>query len=147
MPRVLTNEVGSVSLTNIEYLNLMRLLYRSGWRPEGTLAPAGWKPRRRKDGQKRVWPKMNYFSRMGQEVTDMDALAMAAAIESVLPDVPEHDAMEHKIGQVIDLPYRAPIRMPRVGVRYNAFEFFSGQSRDLLVRFSEMCRAGGYHIG
>ncbi len=146
MPRVLHNGTGTVSLTNLEYLNLMKMLHRSGWRPSGTLAPAGWKPRRRKDGTPGKWPRMNYFSRLGQTVTETDAAAMADVLEAILPDVPEHDAFGHKVNQVIDLPYRRAVRLPRPGVRYNAFEFFSGENRGLLTEFVKLCRAGEFQI-
>jgi len=146
MPRTLVNDTSSVSMTNLEYTELMRMIYRAGWRPEGTVAPEGWRPKRRKDGTVRKWPRMNYFSRMGQSVTESDAQAMADVAESVLPDIPDFDALGHKIYQTIDMPDRAPIRFPRPGSKYNSFEFFSGESRKIVERFVHLTRTGSFQI-
>lgn len=146
MPRTLRGQHDTITFTNLEYLHLMKMLYRAGWKPLGTLAPAGWKPRRRKDGKVRRWPKMNYFSRMGQAVMEDDARTMAAVLRDILPDIPSHDAIAHKIYQHIDFPYNPQVRLPRPGERYSHYELLSGEVRERLERFATMCENGGFEI-
>jgi hypothetical protein len=146
MPRVLVNPSGSIDYSNLEYGVLMKFAYISGWKPAGTLEPVGWSERTWPDGLPRPWRSMNYFSRLGQRVTDEDAAAMADTLEAVVDDVPGHDALAHKVGTIIDLPFRRRIRLIKPGVYASPFEFFSGENKPLLYRHIEFCRGGGYTI-
>lgn len=92
---------------------------------------------------------MNYFDRRGQQVTDDDARALADALERALPDVPDHDAIAHKVLSVIDTPglgVPPQLRMLNPRARLNPFEYFSGTNKARLRRFIAFCRAGGFRI-
>jgi hypothetical protein len=110
-------------------LGLARLY---GWEPAGTLPPQAWEDR---------WDA-NYLTGDGQRVTAEDARNLAAALEGALPDVPDHDALTEKAVRIGELEARViPAGMPA-----NAFEWFSGKSKPLLVKFITFCRQGGFTI-
>lgn len=146
MPRTVQGPGGRIVFPNLHWGLVMKTAYDWGWKPRGTLEPAGWSDRAGPDGQPRRWHKHNYFTRAGQLVTDEDAAAIADALEAIMPDIPDHDAMMHKVASVIDFPDTKQLRMLRPGARYNAFEFFSGPNKPLLRRFIDLCRAGGFTI-
>lgn len=146
MPRTVKGPGGQITFDNHQWGMVMKASYSWGWKPQGTLAPAGWSDKPGPDGAPRKWFKNNYFSRAGQVVTDEDASAIARAIENALPDVPDHDAMLHKVGSFIDFPDNRQLRSLRPGSRFNAYEYFSGANKRLLRQFMELCRAGGFVI-
>ncbi|MCW5765394.1 MAG: hypothetical protein KIT68_05405 [Phycisphaeraceae bacterium] len=147
MPRTVRGPGGELAFTNLQWGMLMKTAHDFGWKPQGTLAPANWDKRYDEHGRLRPWHRNNYFSKAGQTVESADAAAIADALESILPDVPDHDALAHKVISSLDLPQiPRPLRMLHPGAQYNAFEFFSGPNKDLLRRFIHLCRAGGFEI-
>ena len=44
-----------------------------------------------------------YNSNDHQTVTAADAVALANALDRILPDIPHHDAVEHKLMVIIDV--------------------------------------------
>lgn len=146
MPRVLSRADDQLALWNLEYGVLMKFAYVAGWRPAGTLQPDRWEERLDPQGVPRRWFSMNYFSRLGQTVTQPDAQALAGALEAALPDVPRHDALGHKVSVTLDLPFSRPVRLFRDGSRVTPYEFFSGPNRPTLERFISFAAAGPYRI-
>jgi hypothetical protein len=76
-------------------------------------------------------------------VTAQKARAFADALERALPDIPDHDALEHKVvfhpaapGERL-LPFETPV---------SPFEFFSGEKKERLKEFIALCRRGGLVI-
>lgn len=145
-PRVATGAGGKFACGYLEWGMLIKFAYESGWRPLGTIEPPDWDHKRNPDGTPARWFKNNYFSKFGQRVTDDDALAIAVALDNSLPDVPDHDAMLHKVAAEIEGSGLARMRVLRPGVRMNSFEFFSGENKAKLRQFIEFCRAGGFAI-
>jgi hypothetical protein len=146
MPRTLTGPHGARTLSNLQWGLLVKLAYDRGWRPMGVRPPEDWNATG-DDGQTKRWYFMDYFSTKRQQVVPADASAMAHAIESALPDIPEHDALSHKVVQEIQLPdMEQPLRMLQPGVQVNAFEFFSGQTRPVLIDFIAFAQRGGFTI-
>ena len=114
--------------------------------PRPLFLSAGSGPLTNPDGTPARWFKNNYFSKFGQRVTDEDALALAVALDGSLPDVPDHDAVAHKVAAEIEGAGLNRMRMLRPGVKMNSFEFFSGESKNKLRQFIKFCRAGGFVI-
>ena len=83
-----------------------------------------------------------YDSNDHQEVTDDDAITLADALELAMPDVPSHDALEHK---------RVDLDLGIQGVpddeAVNLSEAFSGPVSQLkLLAFIAFCRKEGFMI-
>lgn len=146
MPRTVKGPGGEITFSNFQWGMVMKAAHQWGWKPRGTLEPADWSSRKGPDGEPRRWYRNNYFSRAGQQVTDEDAAEIGRVIEDALPDVPDHDAIAHKVGSTIDMPGAKQLRILRPGVRFSPYEFFSGPDKQLLRRFAEICRAGGFQI-
>jgi hypothetical protein len=81
-----------------------------------------------------------YFDNAGSRVSAKDARALADALEQALPDIPRHNALEHKC-MVIDGERLLP-----EGVRVSPYERFSGSNRLHLEKFIAFCRNGGFRI-
>lgn len=146
MPRTITAQLGSLTFSNHCWGMLMKLAFDSGWKPMGCQPPDDWSAI---DGQgnPRRWYSMDYFSRKHQRVLAADAMAIADALESALPDIPTFDALGLKVASSIDLPsLDNPLRSLRPGVKVHPFEFFSGSNRATLTRFIEFCRQGEFAI-
>jgi hypothetical protein len=74
-------------------------------------------------------------------VTARKALAFADALERALPDIPDHDAMEHK---VVFLPAAPGERLVPFETPVSPFEAFSGKKKERLKDFIALCRRGGF---
>jgi len=83
-----------------------------------------------------------YFFNCGYRVQADDARALGEALEQALPDVPDHDALEHK---TFRHPSDPSVRLIDVNTPVNPFEWFSGK-KDLLRDFIAFCRQGGFEI-
>jgi hypothetical protein len=124
---------------------ILRLALSHGWRPAGTEQPEAWDQGEPSDTP-RVWNPRNYWARRGQSVTASDAAALAQALDEAFPDIPNHDAMAHKIVSTIDLPAGEPVRFINPFRRFNPYEYFSGANKARLERFVAFCRAGAFKI-
>ena len=61
-----------------------------------------------------------------------------------MPDLPNHDALEHKTFEDERLP---GVRLIRAGTPVDAVEWFSGRkNKQLLKGFIRYCRQGGFEI-
>ncbi len=109
-------------LNNLGWGNLLQLALTNRWKPE---RPADF-----------------YLYNDGQTVSDIEARALAHAIEQALPDVPDFDAMAHKTGEVLIGEHA--IRVLKAEV--NACELFSGENKDLLREFVQFARNGAFQI-
>jgi hypothetical protein len=144
--RTLTNPAGSMRVNNASWVMVLRLATTYGWKPKGTIEPDDWSGVAADGVTPRLWNPRNYWSRHGQQVLSEDAEALASALETALPDVPDHDAMEHKIVTSIDFPDRNALRFVDPFKRFNPYEYFSGTNKARLTRFIEFCRSGGFRI-
>lgn len=125
---------------------VLRLAYIHGWRPRGTREPDDWQGVASDGVTPRLWNARNYWSRRGQKVTDEDAAAMSEALETALPDIPDHDAIAHKVASTIDFPDRPAWRFLNPFRRINPYEYFSGAGKARLTRFIGFCAQGGFTI-
>ena len=85
----------------------------------------------------------SYFNNAGFRVTAQDARALADALKSALPDIPSHNAMEHKSFQHPGAPGDLFVRLD---TPVNVFEWFSGENKPHLKAFIAFCRKGGFKI-
>ena len=85
----------------------------------------------------------SYILNSGYRVFAEDAHALAAALERALPDVPDHDAVEHKTFEDPRLP---GVRLYRPGEAISPVEAFSGENKAMLTDFIAFCRQGGFEI-
>lgn len=125
---------------------MAKLARDRGWSPEGIPEPVEGPEAGsvRSDFAPDHWD----YTRPGivLSIPDGDALALADALESVLPDLPRFDALEEKALCQLDLPGSLPVRVIRPGAEVGPYEFFSGANRRALERFIALCRAGGLTV-
>lgn len=108
----------------------LELALVAGWESAGTELPAN--PN---------WSGV-YNSNDHQEVTADDASALADALDRAAPDIPRHDAVEHKLVD-IGLGLQG---LPD-GEVVNPIEAFSGPAgRRMLLEFIAFCREGAFAI-
>ncbi len=86
---------------------------------------------------------LSYQYNDGCRVSAEDAHQLADALERALPDIPNHDAMEHKTIQFGSDPADRAIPC---GTEYTPAEYFSGTGKAMLRDFIEFCRQGGFEI-
>lgn len=151
-------------LTGLGWDRVLSLAHQYGWEPRGTRpgAPAYMYCMTEAEEKEldQNW-NGNYVTNDGEIVTPEDAAAMAAALEKALDDIPEHNAARHKEMTLAESmaeqgcpPDRIAQMNPAVanmliirGVEtMNNFEFFSGQTKDVLIRFIAFCREGAFEI-
>ena len=124
-----------ISLPHAMWASMLKLASLKEWKPAGTEAPDGW------DGE---W-KGSYIVNGGQRVIDADSSNLADALESALPDVPDHDAMADKVVER-KLPDGRVFRDVPEGVTFTPYEVWVGKSRDGLIKLIDLCRNGGFTI-
>ncbi len=147
MPRSLIGPAGTIVVGNLSWAMVLKLAIGSGWKPRGTAAPADFYGEVEADGfTTKQWNPRNYFSRRGQQVSEEDALAIAEVLTKALEDVPDHDAVAHKVMGYIDSSLMGRYRILDPTRRVNPFEYFSGENKTRLRRFIRFCRAGGFRI-
>jgi len=123
------------------WTGLLELGRRYGWIPAGTEPPlcdegGPW------DGG--PW-NGTYFSNSGQRVTTEDAHALADALEQALPDMPDEDAVAHKMVIVARWHDGTPRRAAKPGAELSLLErFAAGQQK--LREFIAFCRAEEFAI-
>ena len=61
-----------------------------------------------------------------------------------VPDIPDHDAMEHKMVTVLVGPEL--VRRIPFGVHVSPVEWFSGETKQSVLEFIEFVRAGQFEI-
>ncbi|MGQ0627403.1 MAG: hypothetical protein ACT4PL_04795 [Phycisphaerales bacterium] len=147
MPRTLSSTAGTMTVGNLSWAMVLRLALDGGWRPKGTEPPDDFYGEVEADGYTtRQWNPRNYFSRRGQRVTDEDAASIAEALSNAILDVPDHDAVAHKLLSTIDTSLLGTFRVLDRRHKINPFEFFSGPNKKRLRRFIRFCQAGGFRI-
>ncbi len=151
----LTGAGGHFHFTITEWDLILQLAEAYGWEPEGTKLPGPGH-----DTPDQSWSG-TYFTNSYQLVTREDAAALAEALERSLPDLPDHDALEHKAVDVPVLPADVP-RLRAAGLlapgetsfkalndleNVTPVEFFSGPRKQDVLDFIAYCRAGEFCIG
>lgn len=86
------------------------------------------------------------YTRRHALVSDDDAVAIADAIERTLDDIPNHDAVAHKVISTLDLPFGRPLRALNPLAEVSPYEYFCGEGKARLVKFIGFCRCGGFRI-
>ena len=112
---------------------VLTLARNNGWEPTGTILEddPDWQG--------------HYDTNDGQLVTAVDAGRLADALERALPDIPNHDALEHKT-RGVDLPGLGPTRLIDAREHLSSVELFSGDRKEQLRKFILYCRAGSFQI-
>ncbi len=147
MPRTLTSPAGTIVVGNLSWAMVLKLALDTGWKPGGTEAPEDFYGEVEPDGfTTKQWNPRNYFSRRGQRVTDEDATAIADALVRALEDVPDHDAIGHKVSGIIDTSLIGKFRILDRSKKVHPFEYFSGENKNRLRKFIAYCRGGGFKI-
>ena len=80
----------------------------------------------------------DYCFRPGQIVREADGLALAAALERALPDIPGHQAVA-----VASSTNPAIAQLRQISRGISLLEWFSGEARQNLEGFIRFCRVGG----
>lgn len=112
-------------LDSWSWQHLLHLARAMGWDPQGTEPPS--------DRQRKEWDG-GYSGNDGQFVTDQDAANLADALAKALDDLPDHDALAHKV----------PLGLHE---NVNPFKWFSGLDRKRYLReFIAFCRQGGFLV-
>jgi hypothetical protein len=129
----------------------LKLAELYGWEPAGTEAPKRDDPDEAEDPEDEEWEEVErvwgggYCTNDGQWVSSEDAENLADALESALPDIPGHDALENKTREI--MTKEGPMRVIPAGADVNPLESFSGPTQKAYLRkFIEFCRAGGFNI-
>jgi hypothetical protein len=136
---------GEQHFTHMGWSKLLELAVQHGWRPLGTVDPQKEEAapvEGEDDPSGDVEVPMSYFLNDGLLVRPEDARALADALERALPDVPDHDALEHK---TFTHPAEPGVRLIDANTPVNPFEWFSGK-KDRLREFIAFCRKGGFEI-
>lgn len=137
---VLTRERQAFLLPDRSWKFALNLGQKYGWKPVGTVEPddhsfstefttASWEG--------------NYEAPMRQGVVGPDGRNLASALDRALADVPEFDALGHKI--TVD-PACPIIVQINPGARVSALEWFSGPNRQGLVALISFLAAGEFII-
>jgi len=124
----------------VAWSQLLELALRGGWIPAGTCMQERDRNGVPIDGSwcDPAWDG-RYDSNDYQFVTAEDAMNLAAALEQILPDLPDHDALGHKTHTVTS-SFGTVVRMTDSRPPVNPYERFSGAGKRSLVRFIEFCR-------
>ncbi len=87
--------------------------------------------------------KPDYYLTIGRIMNEADAFGLAAALERVLPDIPDHQAIATATESS---PAISELR--RVSQGITMLEWFSGETKRNLENFIIFCRTGGsFEIG
>ena len=129
----LEGEGGDFHFDIFRWSAVLTLARNNGWEPAGTIFEddPDWQG--------------HYDTNEGQLVTAVDAARLADALERALPDIPDHDALEHKTREV-DLPGLGPTRLIDARENLSPIELFSGDRKEQLRKFILYCRAGSFQI-
>ena len=116
-----------------------------GWRAVLALAEMnGWEPAGTVLEQELGWSG-GYDTNDGQTVTAEDAARLADALERALPDLPDHDALEHN-GPIKDIPGLGPTKLFALTEQISPVELFSGNGKERLRQFITSCRVDSFQL-
>lgn len=123
---------------------VLNLAQMYGWQPTGTIEPPDWQP------DEMMWEgRYDYYG--GEEVTTADAVALATALKTALPDLPDHHMPDRifetemeEIDRESDMSISFYIIEPNKDL--NLFEVFGGQYKKHLMRFITFCQRGRFQI-
>ena len=132
---------------------VLKLAQSYGWKPEGTQGPDYDDPNLKMSDD---WDG-NYLTNDGQIVTDDDAAALADALESALPDIPDHeipgkwknqraDQLSPILGKAVRELYGEDVLVPAINRDLSAFELLSGPTKNNVIWFIRLCRRGKFLI-
>jgi hypothetical protein len=111
-----------MSISIFTWIRACALAIEGGWEQLGTLPPAHWQD------EEEAWPG-TYDSNDGQQVTAEDALAMAAALQAMLPSLDPQKAFDRDSDDPALL----------WGTRVDAISYFSDPGKrkilELLINF------------
>ncbi|MBZ0291560.1 MAG: hypothetical protein K8L99_03240 [Anaerolineae bacterium] len=115
-----------------------------GWQPIGTFEPWDWQ------SEETPWEgRYDFYG--GEEVSAVDARALATALGTALPDLPDHrmpDRIFETELEEIDREDEMSISFYIIepNKELNLFEVFGGQYKKQLMRFIAFCQRGGFQI-
>ena len=128
------------SFPNHIFFSILRLAANHGWTPQGdideeTIAFA------REEGLGVSWAPL-YLCEDGKCIDSAEAAEMATALESILDDIPTHDAREDKL-ESTPIP---GLKALKSGQKVGPIEELSGPRKAHVRSYIAMCRAGGFQI-
>lgn len=150
----------------VTWTKILDLAKFYGWEPAGTIDPAVYfaedaddpEQVRKVEEDKKNW-EGDYTTNSGQEVTAADALALAAALERSLDDIPDNrDMPPHKITvkaeDADNLPDGINFLIRELGgdgmiisnPNLHPYEYFGGDRKEMIFKFIDFCRAGAFRI-
>lgn len=150
MVHIITAADGStLRVSDASWLMALYLARGAGWKPGGTAEPDNWPdvaPARGPDGLPAPWRPGIYAPWLGQRLSDEDADRLADALERAMDDIPDHDAMAHKVCMQIETNDGRRWRMIAPDAVVMPFEYFSGNNKRKLWRLIRICRLGGFTL-
>lgn len=142
MAVILRSDIAGDFIINEQgWVILVPFAYQNGWRPKGTREPAHYELLH-DDVRPQGWHPANYFQGKGQRVSGEDAAAFADALESALPDLPDHDPLADKAVGKIEAPGFPRITATSSDLAPTPFEVFGGANKARLRVLIAFCRAG-----
>jgi len=121
----------------------MRLGVEHGWQPAGTGPPPDWN-----NETWESWDDADYWSGLGQWVTDEDAREWASALRHALDDIPDENLMLYRASYLtfgstgFESPMKRAERMKKIPLA----EVFSGDGKKWLTTLIEFLEHGGFRL-
>lgn len=145
MAVVLRGPSGDFVFNNRGWVQLLTLAHQRGWQPLGTVEPEHWAsvPESRRPT---AWTSADYCNGKGQRVHPDDARALAAALRSIVDDLPDHDPLEGQIAHTLNVPGYPALRTLTSDRRVNPYEFFGGPNKPGFLAFIGFAGRGGFSV-
>jgi hypothetical protein len=129
-------------LNDASWENLLELARINGWEPEGTIVP--FDAASNKDQPECADGRFPYWLNDYRKVTTTDARKMADALERSLDNLPNHDALEHKLPS---LPVGSCGFLEKLrNLPISPMEFYSGSDKQRVRNFIDFARAGSFAV-
>lgn len=152
---------GVHELNNRGWGAVVMLAWDLGWKPAGTEPPEHWDRLGPSLGAEQTagpmsilsglggpvgWPRADYVSGRGQLVSARDAAGMAAALATIVDDLPTHDPLEGKGVDRLTAPGFPILFVAAGGAVSQRMEMFGGSNKPGFLELIGFLRGGGFRV-